>query len=109
MSEDPRTFQQTQVGKDLQKSQGPIPYWMMILTAIVYSVALILSLPLFGNRHTPANRPSTFLNKTHTRPWIDYGTVAGAAYLGVGFYAIYYMMMIRPKKRKNNNSQFPEE
>ncbi len=109
MSEDPRTFQRSEVGKDLQKSQGPIPYWMMILTAIVYGVALILSLPLFGDRHAPTNHPATFLNKTHTRAWVDYGTVAGAAYLGIGFYVIYYVMMVRPRKRRNRPGHFPEE
>lgn len=105
VGEDPRTLQRNEVSRNIERSQGPIPYWMVVLTILVYSVAIILSLPLFGDRKVQPGQVPTFLNQSHTRPWIDYGTVAGGAYLAIGFFVIYYVMMVRPRKRNSQEDQ----
>lgn len=96
MREDPRDIQQNEVAREVERSQGPIPYWMIILIVIVYSTAIILSLPILGNR--TGQNITTFFNDTHTRGTIDFGTVGGGAYLAVGFFVIYYVFMIRPRR-----------
>jgi uncharacterized BrkB/YihY/UPF0761 family membrane protein len=103
MSEDPRSLQQNEIARNIEKSQGPIPYWMVVLTILVYSVALILSLPLFGDRKG-SQAVTTFLNQSHTRPWVDYGTIAGGSYLAIGFFVIYYVMMVRPRKKHTGDT-----
>ncbi|MHB1285991.1 MAG: hypothetical protein ACYCYP_05405 [Leptospirales bacterium] len=105
MSEDPRSLQQNEVSRNIEKSQGPIPYWMVVLTVLVYSVAIILSLPLFGDRKLQPGTVPTFLNESHTRPWIDYGTIAGGAYLAIGFSVIYYVMMVRSRRKSHHDTQ----
>ncbi len=104
MREDPREIQQNEVARQIEQSQGPIPWWMVILIVIVYSTAIILSLPILGNR--TGQNINTFFNDTHTRGTIDFGTIGGGAYLAAGFFVIYYVLMIRPR-RKNRKSLLP--
>ena len=104
MREDPREIQQNEVARQIEQSQGPIPWWMVILIVIVYSTAIILSLPILGNR--TGQNINTFFSTNHQRGTIDFGTIGGGAYLAAGFFVIYYVFMIRPR-RKNRRSPLP--
>lgn len=107
LREDPREIQQNEVAREIERSQGPIPYWMIILIVIVYATAIILSLPILGNR--TGQNIHTFVNDTQTRGSIDFGTVGGGAYLAAGFFVIYYVFMIRPRRKSRKQIASPPE
>ncbi len=102
MREDPREIQQNEIAREIERSQGPIPWWMVILIVIVYATAIILSLPILGNR--TGQNINTFFSDTHKRGTFDFGTVGGGAYLAGGFFVIYYVFMIRPRRKNRKKS-----
>ena len=81
MAKDPRLLEDHELYEGIERSQGPIPYWLVVITLIVIAVGLVLSIPFWGDR---PNNPGTFLNASHTRPGWDWGTASRVVCIGVG-------------------------
>jgi len=92
MAKNPRFLEDHELYEGIERSQAPIPYWLIVLVLIVIGVALVLSLPFWGDR---THNPGTFFNAANQRPGWDWGTVGVILYMGVGFGIIYWVTMKR--------------
>jgi hypothetical protein len=87
MSKDPRHLEDHEIYEGFERSQAPIPYWLIVLTLIVLGVGLVLSIPFMGNR---ATNPGTFFSASHTRSGWDGGTIAVLFLIALAFGIVYW-------------------
>lgn len=80
----------------MEHSSISIPYWFIAIFFVLLLVAIGLTFPFWGNR------------PGFERPWFDWGIVAGAAWVIVMSFIIYYFVDLRhvwKAKREQQNAE----
>lgn len=69
--------------QEMEESNTHIPYWFIAIFFILLMIAIGLTFPFWGNR------------PGFERDWFDWGIPAGAAWVTVMSFLIYYMVDLR--------------
>jgi len=80
--------------EEMEESETSIPYWFIAIFFLLLLIAIGLTFPFWGNR------------PGFERDWFDWGIPAGAAWVIVMSFVIYYMVDLRHVlKRKKEQKQ----
>jgi len=87
---DKRGLEDWEMVQTMNKTEASIPYWFIAIFIVLLLVAIGLTFPFWGNR------------PGYERPWFDWGIPAGAAWVIVMSFGIYYFVDLRHviKKKK---------
>ncbi|MDH5544336.1 MAG: hypothetical protein OEZ43_02020 [Gammaproteobacteria bacterium] len=87
---DKRGLEDWEMIESMKDSDVSIPYWFIAIFVVLLLVAIGLTFPFWGNR------------PGFERPWFDWGIPAGAAWVIVMSFLIYYFVDLRHvlKERK---------
>lgn len=95
---DRRGLEDWEMVETMEQSQVSIPYWFVAIFIVLLIVAVGLTFPFWGNR------------PGYERPWFDWGIPAGAAWVIVMSFVIYYFvdLRFRLQERKEKKKQEAE-
>lgn len=96
---DKRGLEDWEMVEMMNESRVSIPYWFIAIFFVLLLVAIGLTFPFWGNR------------PGYERPWFDWGIPAGAAWVIIMSFIIYYFVDLRHKlrERKEQKQQEAEE
>ena len=99
---DKRGLEDWEMIESMKDSDVSIPYWFIAIFIVLLLVAIGLTFPFWGNR------------PGYERPWFDWGIPAGAAWVIVMSFLIYYFVDLRhvlkeKKRRKEEELQQKED
>lgn len=85
--------------EEMEESETSIPYWFIAIFFLLLLIAIGLTFPFWGNR------------PGFERNWFDWGIPAGAAWVVVMSFVIYYVVDLRHvlKRRKEEKSKQQQE
>lgn len=96
---DKRGLEDWEMVSSMEKSEVGIPFWFIAIFFVLLLVAIGLTFPFWGNR------------PGYERPWFDWGIPAGAAWVIVMSFIIYYFVDLRHvlKKKKEDAKKAMED
>ncbi len=98
---DKRGLEDWELVEKMEESHTSIPYWFIALFIVLLLVAIGLTFPFWGNR------------PGFERDWFDWGIPAGAAWVIVMSFVIYYFVdlrhILKEKKEKKQYEQNQED
>lgn len=93
---DKRGLEDWEMVEMMNQSRVSIPYWFIAIFFVLLIVAIGLTFPFWGNR------------PGYERPWFDWGIPAGAAWVIVMSFVIYYFVDLRHRLQERKNKQGEE-
>ncbi|MDH5300284.1 MAG: hypothetical protein OEW58_02850 [Gammaproteobacteria bacterium] len=83
--------------EEMEESQTSIPYWFVALFFLLLLIAVGLTFPFWGNR------------PGFERDWFDWGIPAGAAWVIVMSFLIYYMVDLRHVIKRKKEEKLKQQ
>ncbi len=94
-----RGLEDWELVQTMEETSTSIPYWFIAIFILLLLIAIGLTFPFWGNR------------PGFERPWFDWGIPAGAAWVIVMSFLIYYFVDLRHvlKKKKEEKLKAQQE